>query len=79
MAKEAIPLQGMYELINPDPLREFSVRAIAEAAGVGKSTVQRLRAESGFQVSKPIAEAVAKAVGMAMPKLFRPTGRQTWR
>lgn len=69
----------MYVLLNPDPLRQFSVRSIAAAAGCGKSIISDLRSGKTSEVSEPIARGIAKAVDMPFDKLFTPSGRLTWR
>jgi len=79
MNKRAVPLQGMYQLINPDPLLAYSLRELAESAGVSKSTVQRLRTDPEFQVSASIAKKVSKAAGVQFDRLFRAAGRKAWR
>lgn len=79
MKAKPIPVRSMYMLRDPDPLRQFSVRSIAEAAGCGKSIISALRSGKTSEVSEPIARGIAEAVDMPFDELFTPSGRTTWR
>lgn len=68
----------MYRLINPDPLRQHTVRHIAEAAGCSKTTVADIRAGRLEEVSERLASSIADAVGVTMDVLFAPTDRMPW-
>lgn len=69
---------AMYRLKNPDPLREHSIRSIAELAGCSKETVRRLRTGAIADVSYDIAYGICTALGRTMNDLFEPSGRTVW-
>lgn len=68
----------MYRLINPDPLRQHTVRSIAQAARCSKTTVADIRAGRLEEVSERLASSIADAVGVTMDVLFAPADRMSW-
>lgn len=78
MSNSKTPKRRMYRLINPDPLRHYTVRYLAETAGCSKTTIADIRAGRLEEVSERIASSVAAASGVTMDALFEPTDRMSW-
>ncbi len=68
----------MYILTNPDPLRSYTARALAKAAGCSPGTISDLRNGRVTEISQPLASGLAAALGVTMDSLFEPTGRMSW-
>jgi transcriptional regulator with XRE-family HTH domain len=77
----------MYRLIDPDLLRRLmqrtgtgapmSVRQLADAAKIPKSTVDNLLNGGQIATSAEKAHAIAGAIGVDVLVLFEPVGRAT--
>ncbi|SFD12716.1 helix-turn-helix domain-containing protein [Streptomyces aidingensis] len=76
-----------YRLVSPDRLRmlmertatggPMSVRQLADAAGVQKSTIDGLLHQRQETVSADRAHAIAEAIGVDLLVVWQPVGRVT--
>lgn len=78
MDKPPAAKQAMYELINPDPLRQVTARALARSAGCSVGMVSDLRNGKLPGVSHRIASGIAAALGVDIGALFREMDRVSW-
>lgn len=79
------PSPPMYQLVNPDLLRNLmqrtgdgssvTIRSLAEAVGVHHSTIGHLLQGVQTAVAAGVAQAIADRIGVDLLVLFTPTGR----